>query len=889
MSSGDPPGTVGRQLAPIRVTGEPAHRSALQDVRRRLDERFWQGEDIEDLVRCWTSAVDQALESLFAAHVEGDAALLAVGGYGRQELLPASDIDLLVLLGDEQIPRGVERFVAACWDLGLEVGHAVRTRDECREAARDLTVMTNLMEARHLAGDRALAESLADALGDSGLWPFEAFYAAKCEEQERRYTRFNHVDYDLEPNVKYSPGGLRDIHTLQWIARRYFGNDDWQALQTLGFLTDWEHQVLREGRRFLWRVRWGLQSLPGNARDRLLFDHQRTLAQRFGYREDARLAVEQFMHDYYLHVLRIRVVNEVLLQHCREALLPGPRRSSTRILNTRFRVRDGYLETVDAQTFVRNPSALLELFVLLARHAEIKGVRAGTIRRIRSHLHLIDRRFRDDPRNAALFMDLLRAPHKLVTQLTRMRRYGVLGAYLPEFGAITGQMQHDLFHIYTVDAHILQLLRNLRRFRYESAREQYPVAYHCVHRIDRIELLYVAGIYHDIAKGRGGDHSQLGAVEARAFCERHGIKGADAELVAWLVEHHLDMSATAQRKDIADPDVIREFAELVGSQRRLDYLYALTAADITATNPSLWNAWRASLLRQLYTSTRRALRSGMGNELSRSAWIENTVELALAKLLEKGISRTQAMRLWGGQEDTYFLQQSHNDIVWQTEAINGHDLADGPLVRLRNTSAGGSSGERAPEGGTMIFLYTSNQPNLFAASVIVLDQLGLSIHDARIYTSVGNVCFNTYVVLDEHGELIEESRHAAYAAEITARLRRVLRDPRAVPNPVARRVPRSLRHFSANAAVHIDNDESSEHSVVRVICPDRPGLLAQIGRVFVERGLTIHGARIVTLGESVEDTFTVTRNESKLTDEAFAMQLRDELCERLDCFVADNS
>ena len=545
----------------------------------------------------------------------------------------------------------VEAFVTACWDLGAEVGHAVRTVGQCCEAARDLTVMTNLMEARPLAGSQQLAAELAPALDTAGVWPLAEFFDAKVEEQERRYRRFNHVDYDLEPNVKSSPGALRDVHVVQWIARRLYGTDDWDTLRANGFLTHWEQSVLREGRRFLWQVRWGLQALCPTARDRLMFDQQRILARDFGYLDDdANLAVEQFMHDYYRHVLKLRVVNEVLLQYCREVLLADPDQANTQLLNTRFRIRDGYIETANPQVFVRTPSALLELFVLLGRHAEVRGVRASTIRQIRSHLHLINDRFRNDPRNAALFMSILKAPHKLVTQLTRMRRYGVLGAYLPEFGAITGQMQHDLFHIYTVDAHTLQLIRNLRRFRYDSARELFPVAYHCVHSIDRMELLYIAGLYHDIAKGRGGDHSELGAIEVRSFCARHGISADDTQLVAWLVESHLVMSSTAQRKDISDPEVIREFAEHVGNQRRLNYLYALTVADINATNPTLWNSWRASLMRQLYNETRRALRRGLDKELSRSAWIESTVELALAKLEEKGISTTQAMRLWAGRQ-----------------------------------------------------------------------------------------------------------------------------------------------------------------------------------------------------------------------------------------------
>ena len=488
------------------------------------------------------------------------------------------------------------------WDLGCEIGHSVRTVRECRrESAADIATATAMFERRLLTGDQKIIASLDRVMAARRLWPSAQFFAAKRDEQIERHANYDNVEYGLEPNIKASPGGLRDQHTVFWIVRREYGTTETAQLREQGVLTQQEETWLIEGKRFLSWVRYGLHLIAGRKEDRLQFEYQRELAQRFGYADtDAKRGVEGFMQLYYRHVLALREVNDIVLQTFEETIVQGRRRPRMEAINERFRLRNKYIETTGPEVFPTAPSAMFEMFVIMANRREIAGVRASTIREIRQNLAAINDQFRRDPKVCELFLELLRAPHTLVSQLTRMRRYGLLSAYLPEFGKIVGQMQHDLFHIYTVDAHTMTLIGNLRRFRYRKAEETYPVAHQCVLNVPKVELLYIAGLYHDIGKGRGGDHSELGAVDAAQFCERHGLSDEDTDLVCWLVRSHLLMSSTAQRKDIHDPDVIADFGSGVKSLERLDYLYALTAADITATNPTLWNSWRASLLRQLY-------------------------------------------------------------------------------------------------------------------------------------------------------------------------------------------------------------------------------------------------------------------------------------------------
>ncbi len=862
----------------------------IRQAQTHFDEQFTKGAEVSALIRGRAHFFDSLISELYhaqdwplAADGAPSVALVAVGGYGRGELHPHSDIDLLVLLDADagtDSTRVVEHLVLLLWDLGLPIGHSVRTVAECREEAeKDVTVMTNLLESRTIAGPERLRLSMNEAVATDKVWPAKAFFEAKAAEQDARHRRYENTEYNLEPNVKSSPGGLRDIQMLGWIAKRHFGTSDFEHLIGLGFLTAGELLALIEGRQYLWKVRWGLHMLAGRGEDRLQLDHQRELARLFGYADaEGMLAVERFMHDYYCHVLALRELNDVVLQHFDEVIVRAGEETRIEPINARFQVHNDYMEVTSADVFRECPSALLEIFVLMANHDDVQGVRAATIRLIREHIDLIDEDFRNDRRNTRLFMDLLRSPHKLVSQLTRMRRYGVLGRYLPEFGRIIGQMQHDLFHIYTVDAHTMLLIRNLRRFSYDSSQETYPLAHECFKAIPKLELLYIAGLYHDIAKGRGGDHSELGAVDAIEFCRRHELDADDTELVGWLVEAHLLMSSVAQRKDITDPEVIAEFAREVRTQARLDYLYVLTVADINATNPSLWNSWRATLLRQLYQETRSFLDAGVDREVDRQEWIGETRDAALNQLVDKGLDREEVLRLWQDTDEDYFLKHDQDDIAWQTEAVSQHDLdADGPLVRVRDQT----HGHHGHEGATQIFIFTRDHPNLFAATVAALDQLNLSVLDARIHTSRRDLCFNTLMVLDENGQAV--GRNQAQVEKIRETLTRVLREPEDFPAIVKRRVPRTLRHFRIPTRVEILNDPSTPHTEIRVMASDRPGLLARLGLIFMEEGIILQNAKIATLGERIDDVFFVTGADHRpIEDPARLDALRDAICQRLD-------
>ncbi|HSC82196.1 MAG TPA: [protein-PII] uridylyltransferase, partial [Pseudomonas sp.] len=566
----------GQFQAELALKSSPiaAFKKALKQAREVLDGRFREGRDIRRLIedRAWFA--DQILKEAwkrFNWSEDADIALLAVGGYGRGELHPNSDIDLLILLDNadhETFREPIEGFLTLLWDIGLEVGQSVRSVDECAEEARaDLTVVTNLMESRTIAGPERLRLRMQEATSSTQMWPGKPFFLAKRKEAKARHAKYNDTEYNLEPNVKGSPGGLRDIQTILWVARRQFGSLNLHSLVQQGFLVDSEYSMLASAQEFLWKVRYALHMLAGRAEDRLLFDHQRKIAALLGFEDgNGKLAIERFMQKYYRVVMGVAELSDLINQHFEDVLLREGESGPAQPLNSRFQVRDGYIEVTSRSVFKRTPFAILEVFVLMAQHPEIKGVRADTIRLLRDSRYLIDDDFRRDIRNTSLFIELFKSPQGIHRNLRRMNRYGILGRYLPEFGHIVGQMQHDLFHIYTVDAHTLNLIKHLRKLKWPELAEKFPLASKIIDKLPKPELIYIAGLYHDIGKGRGGDHSELGAVDAEVFCARHQLPQWDSRLIVWLVQHHLVMSTTAQRKDISDPQVIFDFAQLVGDQ-----------------------------------------------------------------------------------------------------------------------------------------------------------------------------------------------------------------------------------------------------------------------------------------------------------------------------------
>ena len=557
----------------------PSDKASLKAAQAELIERFKEGRDIRLLVREWADAIDEVLRHAWVnlgLDQYADLALLAVGGYGRAELHPASDVDVLILHDGTELPVGAEeavsQFITHLWDLGLDIGSSVRSLSDCvRLATEDITIATNIMESRTLVGDERLRRDMQRLTGPDRLWPGKAFFIAKRDEQIARHAKHNNTEYNLEPDLKNAPGGLRDIQTIGWVAKRHFGADTLRDLVAHGFITEAEFGELDDCQCVLWRIRFALFIVSGRSDTRVLFDYQRRMAELFGYGDNhANRGVEQLMQDYYRAAMRISMLNEMLLRYFDEAILGEDENATVVALNSRFQLRNGIIEVTAEDVFRRYPSALLEIFVLLGEHPEVTEVRASTIRLIMQHAVLIDDCFRSDIRNKSLFMELLRCRTALFSSLRRMKRYGILGRYIPAFGAIIGKMQYDLFHIYTVDAHTLLVLKNMRRFRYPEVEDRFPVVAKVAKNLPKIELLYIAGLFHDIAKGRGGDHSELGAVDAHDFCIEHGLGKWDANLVAWLTQQHLVMSVTAQKKDVSDPDVINEFAKKVGDIVHLD-------------------------------------------------------------------------------------------------------------------------------------------------------------------------------------------------------------------------------------------------------------------------------------------------------------------------------
>lgn len=855
----------------------PALKRILQLGDAELKNRFEQGVAVESLVRDRAALVDALLGKVFTLHLAGleaELALIAVGGYGRGELHPSSDIDILLLVRQESGGPQRERiaaFITSLWDIGLEVGHSVRTLDECvSHAAADITVATSLMEARLLKGDLSLFRELVDATGPGRIWTSQEFFAAKWREQQERHAKYHDTAYRLEPNVKEGPGGLRDIQMIGWVAKRHFGAGTLHGLVEHGFLTEEEYQSLTAGQNYLWKVRFALHLLHGRREDRLLFDAQIKLSRQAGFKDALNnLGVEQFMQQYYRTVMQVSRLNEMLLQLFDEAIL-NPVHGEAVPLSVDFADHGGFLTARSPDLFERKPAALLEMFHVLEQHPRLKGVSAETIRRIRLALPGIDEDFRADPAHRALFMDILREPQGVTHELRRMNRYGVLGRYLPAFGAVVGRMQYDLFHAYTVDEHTLFVVSNLRRFALSRYDHEYPLCSRIMQGLPKPEVAYLAGLFHDIAKGRGGDHSELGAVEAEQFCLDHGLTRYEARLAAWLVQNHLLLSITAQKKDISDPDVIQTFAAQVGDPLHLDYLYVLTVADVRATNPDLWNSWKAGLFTELYQRASQTLRRGTEAPLDKDELIAETQGRARTLLAERGLDPEAVAGVWQRLSEEYFLRHNPEEIAWHTEGLAARLQGDVPLVLLR---------QQTQRGGTAICVYSRHDDFIFGRMTAVLSQLGLTILDAGIVPLGEDASLDTYAVLEDTGAPIEDPERLA---EIERVLVREINRKNASPITVTRRAPRQVRMFTTPTHITFSNDVRNGRTVLEITAGDRPGLLSQIGQALKACSLRLQNAKITTVGERAEDVFFITdAAHHPLDDTAAREKLRDALLARI--------
>ena len=837
-------------------------RDTLRQERYDLIERFDAGGRVESLLRGLARSVDRTLREVAGASgITSRAALIAVGGYGRGELFPHSDVDVLILLdrpASTSDKATVENLIGLLWDLGLPLGHSVRTLDECiAEAARDVTVQTSLLESRLIAGAPAQFAALGRAIAQS-LDP-EAYFRDKLLEQQLRHTKYNEAPYSLEPNVKESPGGLRDLHTVIWIARAAGYGSSWAELARRGFITADEARIIRRSERRIREIRARLHLVAGRREDRLVFDVQESVARKSGIEPTAaKRSSEVLMQHYYRAAKVVTTMNTILLQNIEHRLL-GRDDGEACALDQTFAVRSELLDLVHGSALDDDPNGILRAFLLMAQHRELKGMSAQLMRALWHARVKINARYRRDPLNRATFLAILQQPQGVLHELRRMNQLSVLGRYLPEFRRIVGQMQHDLFHVYTVDQHILQVVRNLRRFARSEHAHEYPLCSQLMADFDKPWLLYIAAIFHDIAKGRGGDHSELGCRDARRFCRDHELDQEDTELVEFLVQHHLSLSQVAQKQDLADPAVIERFARLVRDERGLIALYLLTVADIRGTSPKVWNAWKGKLLEDLFRSTRRLLGGGT---VSPTAVLEGRKEEALRILRLYGLPDSARDALWQQLDVVYFLRHSAQDIAWHTRALYTRVISNKAIVRARLARIG---------EGAEVLIYVKDQPGLFARVCGYFDSRNLSIYDARIHTTRHGYALDTFVVTD-HGrsphyrELLSRVEH-----ELTEWIDR----QQELPPPaqgMSFRQSRQSRHFPVSPAVQLQPDDRGTHYLLSVIATDRIGLLYSIARVLANHGLNVHTAKVLTLGERAEDVFLVSGTPLNSTRDQLAIE-----------------
>lgn len=851
-------------------------KQAVISGQETLQKHFQEHHNAYQIVFGRSYFVDLIIEQV--AGIKFDALLseisiIAVGGYGRGELHPHSDVDLMILLPNDhenKYDQSIEQFLMLLWDIKLEIGHSVRTLDECvTEATKDITVITNITESRPLCGSQSLYEEMLEITSTKNIWDSKSFFEAKLREQDSRHIKFESSAFRLEPNIKESHGGLRDIQMIGWVAKRHYGADTVNELVEHGFLTPEEFKTLEEGQELVWQIRASLHYLSGRREDRLLFDYQRDLALEYDFEDGPNnLAIESFMQRYYRTAMELERLNEMLLQLLKEAILFTDQSTEPEIINTRFEIVHGFINARNTDVFIKTPTALLEIFLLLELNIEIQGVKAETIRLIRENKHLINDDFRQSDKAKELFMSIISAPEGVTHELRRMNRYGILAAYIPAFEKIVGRMQYDLFHAFTVDEHTLSVIRNLRRFSAAEFLHEYPLCSAVFNHLPKPELIYLAGLFHDIAKGRGGDHSTLGAIDAKEFCLNHNLSEADAELVSWLVSSHLIMSITAQRKDISDPDIVNDFANQMKNQTQLDYLYLLTVADIRGTNPTTWNNWKDSLLSELYNKTSVVLRLGIQTSVSIDKSIRQSQQSSLNILTKQGYTPEQIEAAWQPFADEYFLRFTPDEIARHILLVLEDDNTNIPVIKFE---------PQAEKGTIEISIYMENIDGRFVTTTAALEQMGLNIVDAYIIaTDNDENTLSIFQALDGDNTIgeLEASRLALIEklanVDITA----------AQPSQFT---PRTIKHFSMPTEITFSQEPAKNRTMVEISSVDKPGLLARISRAFLESSVRVHNAKIATTGAKADDLFYITDfNNEPITDESVQQKITKKLISYLD-------
>ena len=846
------------------------YKHLLEQFYLWLEEQF-SHQPVERLVKARSTLIDSILCRLcgqFQILEHGD--LIAIGGYGRGELHPFSDIDFLLLVNkepDKHTQETISQFVTFLWDLRLDIGHSVRTIKQTIEQKKsDVNFATSLLESRLVCGNEENYQSLLRKLVETSAWKSDAFFIAKRDEQTLRHNKCHGTAYNLEPNLKENPGGLRDVQTIIWVAKKHFRSQTLEELVEHGYLTFEEHQELLECIVNLWNIRFALHLAAGRMENRLLFDHQPVAAKLLGFGDDGRAAVERMMKRLFRIMGRVRELNQMLLSYFEQRILTGHVNYKQSKISTDFEQIGHQIRVTDPQVFFHREK-IIELFWHIADNPQITHIYPSTIRLLRQ----VRRRLLGDLQDYSLcremFLKLIAHPNGMGRAFTLMHKHGILSAYLPNWRNIVGQMQFDLFHAYTVDEHTHRLIQNLYHYFQPECINDFPLCREIVIRMEKPELLYLAGIFHDIAKGRGGDHSELGAVDAIEFAKLHGLTSFEGKFIAWLVENHLLMSVTAQRKDINDPEVIAQFAAIVKNEKQLDYLYCLTLADIRATNDNLWNDWKSTLLRELYLQTQRALRRGLENPMDLRDQIRDKKAQAKQRLLNLGFSEQHIDALWARFKPDYFARFSGQLIAWQCEHILTAKNPEKGLVLLSG---------KPINGGSQVFVYCPDQPNLVARLVAVLGAKKANILHAQIMNSKDGYAIDSFVILEQNGDPVTSQSRIS---SIKKSIQQVIDEPNKKVRVKKNRKKR-LEGFNIKPRVSVTEHGRKDRSLVEIQVVDIPGLLTKITDVFQTMGLHIHAARITTMGERAEDFFVVSNPSYNALDEQECQHLRHSLLEK---------